>query len=135
MSTVKVNFEQMKYYRQLAAEIAELEEERSALADGRVPSGWQLGERVSGSQPGDPTGETAAKMWELAALLAEKLNRLIALRTEIELAIEDFAPEERRILRLYYVDGLTWEEVAQKVGYSSRHLSRKVKRLQAAAAE
>lgn len=132
MKTAKVDFEQMRHYRQLAAEIAELEAERQALAEGRIPSSWPLGIKSSGGAPGDVTGETAAKMWELAALLAEKLNRLIALRTEIEQALDSFVPEERRILRLYYVDGLTWEEVAEKVGYSSRHLSRKLKRLQAA---
>lgn len=132
MQSIKMDFEQMKQYRQLAAEISELEDERAALAEGRIPSSWPLGEKVSGGGPGDVTAETAAKMWELAALLAEKLNRLIALRTEIERALDSFMPEERRILRLYYVDGLTWEEVAEKVGYSSRHLSRKLKRLQAA---
>lgn len=128
----RVNFEQMKQYRQLAAEIAELEEERAALAEGRLPSSWQISERVTGGNLCDVTAETVGKMWELAELMADKLNYLIDLRGEIEGWLDCFEPEERRILRLYYVNGLTWEEVAEKVGYSSRHLSRKVKRLYAA---
>lgn len=127
----RVNFEQMKQYRQLTAEIAELEEERAALAEGRLPASWPISERVMGGRMSDVTAETAEKMWELAELMAVKLNHLISLRAEIEGWLDCFEPEERRILRLYYVDGLTWEEVAERVGYSSRHLSRKIKRLQA----
>ncbi len=133
INSAKIDFEQMRQYRQLAAEIAELEDERAALAEGRIPSTWPMGERVSGGLPGDITAQTAAKMWDLACLLAKKLNRLIALRAEIEQMIDSYEPEDRRMLRLYYIDGLTWEEVAEKVGYSSRHLSRKVKRLQTVA--
>lgn len=128
--TARVDFEKLKQYRQLAAEIAELEEERAALAEGRLPSAWPLGERVTGGRQCDLTAETVEKMWSLASLLADKLNRLIEMRVELESWLDSYEPEERRILRLYYVDGLTWEEVAEAVGYSSRHLSRKIKRLQ-----
>lgn len=131
----KIDFEQMKQYRQLVAEIAELEQEREALSEGRLPSSWGLSERVSGGVLPDTTADVVAKMWELAQRLAERLNQLIALRAEIEGWLEEFEPEERRMLRLYYVDGLTWEEVAERVGYSSRHLSRKIKRLYASVSE
>lgn len=127
----RIDFEQMKQYRQLVAEIAELEEEREALSAGRLPSSWRVGDKVQGGPLPDVTGDVVTKMWELAQLLAERLNRLIALRAQIESWLEEFEPEERRMLRLYYVDGLTWEEVAERVGYSSRHLSRKIKRLYA----
>lgn len=129
----KIDFAKMKQYRQLVAEIAELEEEREALSRGHLPSSWGIGERVTNGKVTDSTAETVDKMWHLAELLAEKLNKLIALRTEIEGWLDSFEPDDRRMLRLYYVDGLTWEEVAERVGYSSRHLSRKIKRLQTAA--
>lgn len=121
------DFEQMKQYRQLCREIAELEAEKQALAAGRLPSSWPLGVYAQKSEPADPTGETAAKMWRLAQLIADRLNELIDLRLKIEKTIEGYPPEERRILRLYYIDGLSWENVAAEVGYSSRHLSRKLK--------
>lgn len=129
----KIDFEQMKQYRQLVAEIAELEAEREALAAGRLPSSWQMGPHVAGGSVQDVTAGTVDKMWDLACLLAEKLNRLIALRAQIEGWLDAFEPDERRMLRLYYVDGLTWEEVAERVGYSSRHISRKLRHMQAAA--
>lgn len=129
---VKVDFAMMKQYRQIAAEIAELEEEREALAEGKVPSSWPMGQRVMGGVAQDVTAELAGKMWDLAQLMAERLNHLIALRAEIERQLSNFGPEEQRMLRLYYVDGLTWEEVAEKVGYSSRHIGRKMRRLWAA---
>jgi RNA polymerase sigma factor (sigma-70 family) len=119
--------EKLQQYRQLCREIEELEEEKQALAEGRLPSSWPLGGISGKGAPGDPTGRTAAKLWDLAVLLANKLNELIALRTEIEQAVEGLPPEERRILRLYYIDGLTWEAVAEEVGYSVRQLSRKQK--------
>ncbi|HIU10050.1 MAG TPA: hypothetical protein IAB00_02180 [Candidatus Avidehalobacter gallistercoris] len=131
--TQKVDFDKLKQYRQLCREIAELEAEKQALAEGRVPSSWPVGVYVPKGQPGDPTGELAAKMWQLAELIANKLNELITLRIDIEHTIDAYPPEDRRMLRLYYIDGLTWENVAGEVGYSSRHLSRRLKRLQAAA--
>ena len=127
----QVDFEQMKQYRQLCREIAELEAEKEALAQGRVPSSWPVGVYARGGETNDATGETAAKLWELSCLLAEKLNRLIDLRMQIEQDIDSYSPENRRILRLYYIEGLTWENVADEVGYSQRHLSRKLKLLQA----
>ncbi|MBQ3198769.1 MAG: hypothetical protein IJB67_00155 [Firmicutes bacterium] len=127
----QVDFEQMKQYRQLCREIADLEAEKEALAQGRVPSSWPVGVYAKGGGANDATGETAAKLWELSCLLAEKLNRLIELRIQIEQDIDSYSPENRRILRLYYIEGLTWENVADEVGYSQRHLSRKLKLLQA----
>ena len=72
--TQKVDFDKLKQYRQLCREIAELEAEKQALAEGRVPSSWPVGVYVPKGQPGDPTGELAAKMWQLAELIANKLN-------------------------------------------------------------
>jgi RNA polymerase sigma factor (sigma-70 family) len=119
--------EKLQQYRQLCREIEELEEEKQALAEGKLPSCWPLGEISGKGAPGDPTGRTAAMLWDLAVLLADKLNELIALRTEIEQAVDKLPPEERRILRLYYIEGLTWEAVAAEVGYSVRQLGRKQK--------
>lgn len=131
MAEHKVDFEFMRQYRQLAAEIAELEEERVALSEGKIPAAWPMGERVSGGRQQDITADVVAKMWDLAERMAKKLNVLIEMRIKIENWLDSFAPDERRMLRLYYVDGLSWEAVAEKVGYSSRHLSRIIKRLQA----
>ena len=70
-------------------------------------------------------GEAAAQLWQLAQLLAQRLNQLVALRNEIEKTIEALQPEERRLLRLYYIDGLNWEQVAERLDYSTRQINRK----------
>ena len=87
-------------YRQLCREIRELEEEKEALAAGNLPGSWPLG-----------------------------LNQLIALRREIEDFIADLQPEERRILRLYYIEGLTWEQTAERLEYSVRQINRKQRQI------
>ena len=55
---------------------------------------------------------------ELRQLYEEKKAQLNTQLLQIEKAIESLEPTERTILRLYYIDGLTWEEVAVEVGYS-----------------
>lgn len=42
----------------------------------------------------------------------------------IEDAIEKLTPRERTLIRLYYIDGLTWEQVAVKMNYSWRQVHR-----------
>lgn len=117
--------EKLEQYRQICREIHELEEEKTALAAGHISGLHPAGERHSTGLPGDPTAQTAARLWELSKVLAARLNELIALRTEIEQAIDCLPPDERRIIRLYYVEGHSLESVAELVGYSVRHLWRK----------
>ncbi len=48
------------------------------------------------------------------------LDRIIA----VEYAIADLPVRYRTIMRLHYIDGLTWEAVADKTHYSERHVKR-----------
>lgn len=43
---------------------------------------------------------------------------------EIEQAIETLEPRERTLIRLYYAEGLTWEEVCVAMNYSWRQIHR-----------
>lgn len=112
-------------YRQLCREIRELEAEKEALAAGNLPASWPLGGLKGKGRHTDTVGEAAAQLWQLAQLLAQRLNQLVALRNEIEKTIEALQPEERRLLRLYYIDGLNWEQVAERLDYSTRQINRK----------
>ena len=117
-------------YRQLCREIRELEEEKEALAAGNLPGSWPLG--IGGHSRGkikDNVGNCAVQLWQLSQLLAQRLNQLIALRREIEDFIADLQPEERRILRLYYIEGLTWEQTAERLEYSVRQINRKQRQI------
>jgi len=117
-------------YRHLCREIRELEEEKEALAAGSLPASWPIGtgSRSRGRRT-DHVGDAAAQLWQLSQLLARRLNQLIALRREIEEFIEGLQPDERRILRFYYIEGLTWEQTAERTDYSVRQLSRKQRQI------
>ena len=120
----------LKQYRQLCQEIRELEEEKEALAAGNVPGSWPIG--VGGHSRGrvkDCVGDTAARLWQLSQLLAQRLNQLIALRREIEEFIADLQPEERRIMRFYYIEGLTWVQTAERLECSVRQVNRRQRQI------
>ena len=55
---------------------------------------------------------------ELLQLYQTKVAELTAKLEEIEAAIEPLAPRERTLLRLYYINGLTWEQVCVAMSYS-----------------
>ena len=116
-------------YRQLCQEIRELEAEKEALAAGNLPASWPVGGLSGQSWPADKVGEAAARLWQLTQLVAQRLNQLIALRKEIEKTIEALQPEERRLLRLYYIEGLNWEQVAERLDYSTRQINRKQRQI------
>lgn len=47
---------------------------------------------------------------------------------KIEAAISEADPETRTILRMIYIDGLTQEEIAEKMAYSRDTIKRRLKR-------
>lgn len=60
-----------------------------------------------------------------ATLLDEKVAELIDMQIDIEKAIRRLPGRlERDVLRGYYIEGKTWEQVADDVGKSVRQVSR-----------
>lgn len=53
----------------------------------------------------------------------KEADLLSAMQT-IEKTIESLEPTERAVIRLYYIKGLTWEEVAVEMSYCWRHVHR-----------
>ena len=47
-----------------------------------------------------------------------KLTELAQEQLAIEQAIDSLGPVERMLMRYYYIDGLTWEEVSERICYS-----------------
>lgn len=64
----------------------------------------------------------AVKMDEVERLYMEKAAALADALMEIEKVIDVLEPRERTLIRLYYFDGLTWEEVCVKMSYSWRQI-------------
>lgn len=118
--------EQLRKYRdiklerdRLAAMIEELEVTlygpKSPNIDG-LPRG--------GSGPGNPTADTAIKHADLLVKYQKTMAELTEALTAIENAIEGLAPRERTLIRLYYAQGLTWEQVCVAMSYSWRQVHR-----------
>ncbi len=118
--------EQLRAYRDIKLERDRLstliEEVEAVLYSPRSPKldGMPRG----GSAPGSLVEEAAIKHAELLEKYRRKVAELSAALVEIENAIEVLEPRERTLIRLYYVQGLTWEEVCVAMNYSWRQIHR-----------
>ena len=110
----------LKNHKHIKKEIAQLE---SKLADVEAALFYPKIQHLSqtpGGQPaeGNPQEALAIYHVELKALYDAKLVELKAEQLAVEKAIEGLEPQERTLLRLRYLDGLTWEEICVKESYS-----------------
>lgn len=115
--------QELRQYRALLAEIALLEDEQRRIAEGAL-SAVALTGMPKGSGTVDDTGRLAAKLADLAYLIAAKLDEAIAVRLRIERAIEGLDGQERVLMRLRYIEGKTWEEIAVAMHYAWAHVHR-----------
>ena len=118
--------EQLKAYRDLKQEsedlklrIVTLERDMSSPRSPRL-DGMPRG----GSGENNVLCEQIDKKDELLRLYQEIEAELNAQLFAIEIAIKKLEPRERRLIRLYYMDGLTWEKVAVAMDYSWRQVHR-----------
>lgn len=113
----KEQLQEYKYIRRerdrLATMIEELETTmygpRSPRLDG-MPRG--------GGGNGSPLEHMTAKHDELLRLYQTKVAERTAMLESIEAAIEPLPPRERTLIRLHYIEGLTWEQVCVVMRYS-----------------
>ena len=88
--------EELREYRSIKIEICQLER-RIKEMEGRT----------------DDVGVTDS----LRDLYHEKLRELTECQLRIEKAIESLTPTEREVMRLRYIDGAEWMEVAETIHY------------------
>lgn len=109
----------LRRYRSIKAETKQLEEQIEELelimVAPRIPNLTGL--------PGshgecDKIGNIVAKAASLKESYLVKMDKLLDMQAEIEAAISVLDEKERRLIRLYYFSGLTWEEVACQMDYS-----------------
>lgn len=107
----------LRQYISIIKEIEQLEAER-----GNILAGLQKAVQHDGMPHGqdiaDPVGNAGVKLAELKALLDAKVDELIGMRLAIEAVIETLPPEERRLMRLRYIEGRRWEQIALETNYS-----------------
>ena len=118
--------EELRGYRDLKLEAEQIKDFIDRIeAEMYAPKTTRL-DAIPGANPHGtgPTERLALKHAELLDRYKEKLVELRAGQLKVEKAIEPLRPEERRLLRYRYIEGLTWEEVAVEMGYSWRQTHR-----------
>lgn len=111
--------EAYKEQKQLEEKIAELECKRIS------PRSTVYGvERVQTSMKGDTQPEAIAAVDKLIALYNDKLQKCCGLIAEFEAALESLTAQERRLMRHYYIDCMTWEQICVKMDMSWTNVHR-----------
>lgn len=116
----------LQNYRAMDKELKQLEEliERIDARIHEAKTSHLTPEPKGGGFAGDATLNNLAMLERLKSIYNRKWDALIALRTEIELAIDHLEPAERLLIRYRYIDGLEWYKVARQLNYSDRHTKR-----------
>lgn len=113
---------QLREYRDIKLEKDRLEAMVAALEYG--PGGLRMDGMPRSGKISDPTGAQAIDHSQVRDLYRQKAAELTKALLEVERAIECLEPRERALVRLYYCDGLTWEEVCVAMSYSWRQVHR-----------
>ncbi len=78
-----------------------------------------------GGESGSPIERPMDKVDELEKEINREIDELVKIREEIEAVLGQLEDRNLRDLMKYrYIDGLTWEQVAEKMHYSWRHTCR-----------
>jgi len=112
--------ERLKAYKEMKKERDDLEQRVEALNAQLYGMRAQRldGMPRGGSGENSVTEELIDTKAKLLEVLNEKKAALDAELIEIESAIKKLKPRERLLVRLHYIDGLTWEQVAVDMTYS-----------------
>ncbi|MBQ9992209.1 MAG: sigma-70 family RNA polymerase sigma factor [Firmicutes bacterium] len=113
-----MNREYLEDYRALVLEIDLLEEERQKLSTQLLtPRTYKDMPRVKGGYQ-DPVGEIATKLADLRTLIDKKLDIMIDMKKKTEESMQKLSPESRNIMRMRYMLGYSWEQMARKMNFT-----------------
>ena len=80
-------------------------------------------EKVGGSGAADSRMDVVARIVDAERELDAKIDRMLALRAEIQETISRVGDERMRVLlELRYLNGRTWEDVAEEMNYTTRNI-------------
>lgn len=111
----------MMRYRDIDDEIAALLEERAMWMDRATKITAGIGGVSGGGSERGSMESAAVKIAEISEDIDRRIGEATGLRREIRECIGRVKdPRLRRLLRLHYINGLTFEEVADRMHYSWR---------------
>ena len=80
-------------------------------------------ERVQASMAADARMDVVARIVDAERKLDAQIDRMLALKEEIAAVIARVPDERMRgLLELRYLNGLTWEAVAERMNYTTRNI-------------
>lgn len=123
--TYQEKVEWLKGYRIIDAKVEKLTEEVILWNDRatKITSSFSQEPKAAGS--GDQLQKCVDKICELQEEIAREMQQLRELRRQIEMAINTLEDERfRGILYLRYIEGMTFEQVADRILYSSKQVYR-----------
>ena len=113
-------------YRRLNQRIDRLLEEQSRWREKAMRITPVLTHAPGGKGGGGPIERPMDKVLEIDAEINREIDALIDLRREIQGAIDKVPDENLQLLLTYrYINGLSFEKIAEKMNYCERQIYRK----------
>ena len=112
--------QELQQYGAIKREVEQLDEELARLKSSIMSARGQIITDISraSSPEGDSLSKGVIKMVELEHLYQDMRAALCDKQIEIERALKVLNPTERRLMRYRYIDGMTWEKIAERMNYS-----------------
>lgn len=109
----------LRGYRNIKAEIVQIKELMEEVdAKMEAPKGATMDGTPKGSCSGDPMVGIVSQRIELQKKYQTLQTSLIEQQSWIEDRIAELDTRERRLMRCYYLQGMTWEQVCVAMNYS-----------------
>lgn len=112
--TMRKSIQEREQLREMVAELENARISPRAAAYG--------GERVQSSPKGDIQPDVIQRIDDLLQRYNAKLRESLEAMAEFERAAEYLTEQEREILRMYFVQGRTWEEICVEKHISYRRV-------------
>ena len=106
-------------YRRMSKRIDRLLEEQSRWRERALKITPVLSQTPGGGESGSPIERPMDKVLEIDVEINREIDELQIVRQEIRAAMNQLEDENLKLLMEYrYIDGLTWEQIAEKMDYS-----------------
>lgn len=109
----------LRRYKSISDEIEDLTRERESWRERGLALTARLSDMPRGGVASDKTGDAAARIADIDALIIRRTKELAGLREDIGRMIGTVGDDtQRRLLYLRYIEGCTWEAIAERMHYS-----------------
>ena len=119
-----MTIDDLKNVRRQKLRVESLQERIERLRSRAEYTQQQLGECGRSDPTRDRLAEYVAELDELERLLTGEMIALEKQLVFVDVELAKLPENQEKVLRLRYVEGLSWRDIAKKVGYSIRQTIR-----------